>query len=31
VDLARKKHIKDIGYVENDGRTNEELKELLQK
>ena len=29
-DLARRKHIKDIGYVEHDGRTNEELRVLLQ-
>lgn len=29
-DLDRKKHISNIGYVEHDGKTNEELKELLQ-
>ena len=30
-ELKQKNHIKDIGYVENDGRYNEELRELLQK
>ena len=30
-ELAKKNHIKDIGYVEHDGRYNEELRELLQK
>mmetsp|Transcript_3354 Transcript_3354/g.5599 ORF Transcript_3354/g.5599 Transcript_3354/m.5599 type:complete len:187 (+) Transcript_3354:833-1393(+) len=30
-DLAKKNHIKDIGYVEHDGRSNEELIEILQK
>lgn len=29
-ELEEKVHIKGIGYVENDGRTNQELKELLQ-
>lgn len=29
-DHSKAVHMKDIGYVEHDGRTNEELKELLQ-
>ena len=29
-ELAKKEHIKDIGYKEHDGRYNEELRELLQ-
>ena len=28
-ELKQKNHIKDIGYVEHDGRYNEELRELL--
>jgi len=28
-ELAKKNHIKDIGYREHDGRYNEELRELL--
>ena len=28
-DLERKGHMKDIGYKENDGRTNAEFRELL--
>ena len=30
-DLQRKKRISNIGYVENDGRNNEELRDLLKK
>ena len=26
---SSKVHMKDIGYVEHDGKTNEELKEIL--
>ena len=28
-ELKKKAHIKEIGYVEHDGRTNQELKKLL--
>lgn len=28
-DLAEKKHISNIGYIEHDGRTNDEYKVLL--
>ena len=29
-ELQRKKRIDNIGYVENDGRTNQELRDLLK-
>ena len=30
-ELEHMKHIKDIGYVEHDGRTNEELRALVNQ
>lgn len=30
-DLQKKKRMSNIGYVENDGRNNEELRELLRQ
>ena len=29
-DLQRRYHIRDIGYVEHDGKTNEELKAIVK-
>ena len=30
-ELAQRNHIKDIGYLDHEGNTNEKLRELLQK